>query len=185
MNWGNAREEIQKIFRHYKSKDPGKLFHMKFLMALNAKDRDAMPYYIYFGWAIIFHAVVWDDLERKLQVAKLYIFFFPCRSANFSTGAWVDIWRDYRSSICIKKYALMPCCLLPRTDGASLIKHPKRIKKLQWAVFESKAVSIRTHWIFDVFSNLSHRIDTFPPMCRTTTIVLYYRRELRMRSHHT
>ncbi|KAK9897498.1 phospholipase D/nuclease [Cystobasidium minutum MCA 4210] len=58
MNWGNAREEIQRIFRHYKSKDPGKLFHMKFLMALNAKDRDAVPYYVYVG------------------------------SANFSTGAW-------------------------------------------------------------------------------------------------
>lgn len=50
MNWGNAREEIQRIFRHYKSKDPGKLFHMKLMIALNAKDRDAMPYYIYVGY---------------------------------------------------------------------------------------------------------------------------------------
>lgn len=49
MNWGNAREDIQKIFRHYKSKDSGKLFHMKLMMALNEKDRDAPPYYIYIG----------------------------------------------------------------------------------------------------------------------------------------
>jgi tyrosyl-DNA phosphodiesterase-1 len=50
MNWGNAREEIQRIFGHFKSKDPGKLFHMKFMMALNAKDDHALPFYIYVGY---------------------------------------------------------------------------------------------------------------------------------------
>lgn len=49
MNWGNAREEIRRLFMHYKSKDPGKLFHMKLLIATNSKDYHALPFYIYIG----------------------------------------------------------------------------------------------------------------------------------------
>lgn len=49
MNWGNAREEIQKCFSHFKSKDPGKLFHMKLMIALDPKNYHSLPYYIYVG----------------------------------------------------------------------------------------------------------------------------------------
>lgn len=49
MNWGNSREDIQRMFRHYLSKDKGKLFHMKLLLALDPSNEHALPYYVYIG----------------------------------------------------------------------------------------------------------------------------------------
>ena len=50
MNWGTAREEIKALFSHYLSKDTGKLFHTKFLLALNpSSPASALPYYLYMG----------------------------------------------------------------------------------------------------------------------------------------
>jgi hypothetical protein len=49
MSWTNATDEVRALFHHYKSKDEGKLFHMKLLLGLDAKNRNALPYFVYVG----------------------------------------------------------------------------------------------------------------------------------------
>lgn len=104
MNWGNAREDIQKLFSHFKSKDLGKLFHMKLMIAINPNDYHGLPYYIYvgsvgfpffspFGFTCVVPEVPPErDLCYTVYASLLTRECFsalsePSRSANFSNGA--------------------------------------------------------------------------------------------------
>lgn len=49
--WDDAPQAVKRIFRHYKSKDEGRLFHQKLILCFNPHD-DAVsqpPYYVYLG----------------------------------------------------------------------------------------------------------------------------------------
>ena len=45
--WEKASAGIKNIFHHYESKDTGRLFHQKFILAYNPRNSTALPYYVY------------------------------------------------------------------------------------------------------------------------------------------
>jgi tyrosyl-DNA phosphodiesterase-1 len=60
--WENAPLAIKNIFHHYESKDTGRLFHQKLIMAYNPLDKKALPYYVYVGSANLSQSA-WGALE--------------------------------------------------------------------------------------------------------------------------
>lgn len=60
--WDKAPADVKSIFHHYRSKDPGRLFHQKLIMACNASDGAAPPWYVYLGSANL-SASAWGSLE--------------------------------------------------------------------------------------------------------------------------
>lgn len=61
--WDKASDGIKNIFHHYESKDTGRLFHQKFILAYNPRDTNAPPYYVYVGSAN-FSQSAWGVLEN-------------------------------------------------------------------------------------------------------------------------
>ncbi|KAI1197425.1 tyrosyl-DNA phosphodiesterase I [Nemania serpens] len=61
--WEKAPQEMKRIFHHYQSKDRGKLFHQKLILAYNARDRTQLPYYLYIGSANLSQSA-WGALEH-------------------------------------------------------------------------------------------------------------------------
>ena len=79
--WRSAPDTIKKIFRHYRSKDIGRLFHQKLIMAYDPRDgeEDTAPYYVYVGSANLSQSA-WGALEpdkrgneatRDLKLTKM------------------------------------------------------------------------------------------------------------------
>ncbi|KAI1424238.1 tyrosyl-DNA phosphodiesterase I [Xylaria sp. FL1777] len=61
--WDKAPLEVKSIFHHYESKDRGKLFHQKLIVAYNPRDSTQLPYYVYVGSAN-FSQSAWGALEH-------------------------------------------------------------------------------------------------------------------------
>ncbi|KAI3331033.1 tyrosyl-DNA phosphodiesterase I [Ustulina deusta] len=61
--WNKAPVEIKSIFHHYESKDRGKLFHQKLILAYNPRDTTQLPYYVYIGSANLSQSA-WGVLEH-------------------------------------------------------------------------------------------------------------------------
>ncbi|TGJ84554.1 hypothetical protein E0Z10_g4208 [Xylaria hypoxylon] len=61
--WDKAPQEVKRIFHHYESKDRGKLFHQKLILAYNPRDNTQLPYYAYVGSAN-FSQSAWGALEH-------------------------------------------------------------------------------------------------------------------------
>ena len=49
LDWTNAEPEVRAIFHEYRGKVPKFGFHMKMLLALDASDDKALPFYVYVG----------------------------------------------------------------------------------------------------------------------------------------
>lgn len=49
--WDTASQAVKEIFHHYRSKDAGRLFHQKLIMAYDPSQSDEVPHYIYVGSA--------------------------------------------------------------------------------------------------------------------------------------
>ncbi|KAK8119694.1 ubiquitin interaction domain-containing protein [Apiospora kogelbergensis] len=49
--WATASQAVKEIFHHYRSKDAGRLFHQKLIMAYDPSEPDEVPHYIYVGSA--------------------------------------------------------------------------------------------------------------------------------------
>ncbi|CZT07545.1 uncharacterized protein RAG0_12942 [Rhynchosporium agropyri] len=60
--WIDAPNAVKRIFHHYRSKDTGKLFHQKLILAYNPQDTNAAPYFVYIGSAN-FSQSAWGALE--------------------------------------------------------------------------------------------------------------------------
>ncbi|KAI0471415.1 tyrosyl-DNA phosphodiesterase I [Xylaria cf. heliscus] len=60
--WSHAPREVRRLFHHYESKDRGKLFRQKFILAYNPKDTTQSPYYVYIGSANLSRSA-WGALE--------------------------------------------------------------------------------------------------------------------------
>lgn len=63
--WDQAPKEIKSLFRHYESKDEGRLFHQKFVLVYNTS-----PYYIYFGSANLSPSA-WGSLEQTKKTNEV------------------------------------------------------------------------------------------------------------------
>ncbi|KAI1274225.1 tyrosyl-DNA phosphodiesterase I [Xylaria sp. FL0933] len=61
--WDLAPREVKSLFHHYESKDRGKLFHQKFILAYNPRDNTQLPYYVYVGSANLSQSA-WGALEH-------------------------------------------------------------------------------------------------------------------------
>ncbi|RYP89309.1 hypothetical protein DL770_004461 [Monosporascus sp. CRB-9-2] len=61
--WNSAPADIKRIFHRYESKDAGRLFHQKMILAYNPRDSTAAPYYVYIGSANLSQSA-WGALER-------------------------------------------------------------------------------------------------------------------------
>ncbi|KAK8867327.1 tyrosyl-DNA phosphodiesterase-domain-containing protein [Apiospora arundinis] len=67
--WNKAPQAIKELFHHYRSKDTGRLFHQKLIMAYDpSQPDDDMPYYIYVGSANLSQSAwgaVAEDKSKK------------------------------------------------------------------------------------------------------------------------
>jgi tyrosyl-DNA phosphodiesterase-1 len=61
--WNKAPDAIKNLFHHYQSKDKGRLFHQKFVMAYNPRASTDLPYYVYVGSANL-SGSAWGYLEQ-------------------------------------------------------------------------------------------------------------------------
>lgn len=90
--WDSAPTEVKNIFHHYESKDTGRLFHQKFILAYNPQDTRAPPYYVYIGSAN-FSSAAWVCKFQELFISMFVHFAsfntpFECpgRSGSFREG---------------------------------------------------------------------------------------------------
>jgi len=69
--WNKASDEIKNLFHHYESKDRGRLFHQKLILAYDPSDKmdSSLPYYIYLGSANLSQSA-WGGLEKDKKKNK-------------------------------------------------------------------------------------------------------------------
>lgn len=88
--WDKAPDKIKHIFHHYESKDTGRLFHQKLIMAYNpkAKDTTAPPYYVYLGSANLSQSA-WGALEPDKKGNGATCNVKLVKTSNFECGVVV------------------------------------------------------------------------------------------------
>lgn len=86
--WNAAPRDIKDLFHHYESKDSGRLFHQKLILAYNNRNTTAPPYYVYLGSANLSQSA-WGALEvdKKANVATCSTKMI--KMSNFECGAVV------------------------------------------------------------------------------------------------
>lgn len=86
--WSEAPAAIKRIFHHYQSKDTGKLFHQKLILAYNPQDADAAPYFVYIGSANLSQSA-WGALEMDKKKNKATCDTKLVKITNFECGVVV------------------------------------------------------------------------------------------------
>ncbi|KAI1108155.1 tyrosyl-DNA phosphodiesterase I [Nemania sp. NC0429] len=86
--WEKAPVEVKRIFHHYQSKDRGKLFHQKFILAYDARDAAQLPYYLYIGSANLSQAA-WGALEHDRRGNEPTSDMKLVKLTNFECGVLV------------------------------------------------------------------------------------------------
>ncbi|GAW13362.1 hypothetical protein ANO14919_027460 [Xylariales sp. No.14919] len=86
--WYTAPREVKSIFHHYESKDRGKLFHQKSILAYNPLDSTRPPYYVYVGSAN-FSQSAWGALEHDKRGNESTSDKKLIKLANFECGVLV------------------------------------------------------------------------------------------------
>ncbi|KAI0409206.1 tyrosyl-DNA phosphodiesterase I [Xylaria palmicola] len=86
--WDKAPQEVKRIFHHYESKDPGKLFHQKLILAYNPRETTQLPYYVYMGSAN-FSQSAWGALEHDKRGNELSSDKKLIKMTNFECGVLV------------------------------------------------------------------------------------------------
>ncbi|KAK8081188.1 hypothetical protein PG997_009006 [Apiospora hydei] len=84
--WNTAPQAVKRIFHHYHSRDIGRLFHQKLIMAYNPDQPHAPPHYIYVGSANLSQSAwgsVAEDKTKKGNEATCHtklagVFNFEC-----------------------------------------------------------------------------------------------------------
>ncbi|PVH71858.1 phospholipase D/nuclease [Cadophora sp. DSE1049] len=86
--WAEAPNAIKRIFHHYQSKDTGKLFHQKLILAYDPRDTTAPPYYVYIGSANLSQSA-WGALEVDKKKNKATCDTKLVKLSNFECGVVV------------------------------------------------------------------------------------------------
>ncbi|KAI8948632.1 tyrosyl-DNA phosphodiesterase I [Xylaria longipes] len=86
--WDTAPREVKRIFHHYESKDRGKLFHQKFILAYNPRDTTKPPYYVYVGSANLSQSA-WGTLEHDKRGNELTSDKKLIKLTNFECGVLI------------------------------------------------------------------------------------------------
>lgn len=83
--WADAPNTVKRIFYHYQSKDAGKLFHQKLILAYNPQDTNVAPYFVYIGSAN-FSQSAWGALEEDKKKNKATCDTKLVKLTNFECG---------------------------------------------------------------------------------------------------
>ncbi|KAI0516949.1 tyrosyl-DNA phosphodiesterase I [Xylaria bambusicola] len=86
--WESVPREVKSIFHHYESKDCGKLFHQKLVIAYNPRDSTQLPYYVYIGSAN-FSQSAWGALEHDKRGNPLTSDKKLIKLSNFECGVLI------------------------------------------------------------------------------------------------
>ncbi|KAI1340298.1 tyrosyl-DNA phosphodiesterase-domain-containing protein [Xylariaceae sp. FL0016] len=86
--WKDAPDAIRWLFHHYESKDHGRLFHQKFLLAYNSCNSSQLPYYIYMGSANLSQSA-WGALEIDKRGNEATCGTKLVKMTNFECGVLV------------------------------------------------------------------------------------------------
>ncbi len=93
--WNRAPVAIKKIFHHYRSKDPGRLFHQKLIAAYDPRGRSsssaaaAAPYYVYVGSANLSQSA-WGALEPDKKGNEATCDLKLVKMTNYECGVVID-----------------------------------------------------------------------------------------------
>ncbi|KAE8440788.1 hypothetical protein EG329_006566 [Mollisiaceae sp. DMI_Dod_QoI] len=83
--WDSVPNDIKNIFHHYESKDTGRLFHQKLILAYNPSDTNALPYYVYVGSANLSQSA-WRALEQDKKANETTCNMKLIKMSNFECG---------------------------------------------------------------------------------------------------
>ncbi|KAL2069907.1 hypothetical protein VTL71DRAFT_14586 [Oculimacula yallundae] len=86
--WTDAPNTVKRIFHHYHSKDAGKLFHQKLILAYNPQAESAAPYFVYVGSAN-FSQAAWGALEEDKKKNQATSNTKLVKISNFECGVVV------------------------------------------------------------------------------------------------
>lgn len=86
--WASAPKAVKDLFHHYHSKDPGRIFHQKLLIAYNPHDATALPYYVYVGSANLSQSA-WGALEQDKKGNEATCDLKVTKTTNFECGVVV------------------------------------------------------------------------------------------------
>lgn len=86
--WSAAPKPIKDLFHHYHSKDSGRIFHQKLIMAYNPRDARAVPSYVYIGSANLSQSA-WGALERDKRGNEATCDLKLVKTMNFECGVVV------------------------------------------------------------------------------------------------
>lgn len=86
--WDSAPTAIKHLFHHYHSKDPGRIFHQKLIVAYNPHDTSALPYYVYVGSANLSQSA-WGLLEQDKRGNEATCDLKLTKTMNFECGVVV------------------------------------------------------------------------------------------------
>lgn len=83
--WKEAPKAVKGIFHRYRSKDPGKLFHQKLILAYDPTMSASLPYYIYIGSANL-SSSAWGTLENDKKENRATCDLKLIKTSNFECG---------------------------------------------------------------------------------------------------
>lgn len=86
--WDTTPANIKNIFYHYESKDTGRLFHQKLILAYDYLDAKALPHYLYIGSAN-FSQSAWGSLEVDKKANEATCNTKLVKLTNFECGVVV------------------------------------------------------------------------------------------------
>ncbi|KAF8847027.1 phospholipase D/nuclease [Acephala macrosclerotiorum] len=86
--WEMAPDVIKNLFHHYKSKDTGRLFHQKLIIAYSLRDTTAPPNYIYVGSANLSQSA-WGALQQDKKGNETTCNVKLVKCTNFECGVVV------------------------------------------------------------------------------------------------
>lgn len=86
--WNTTPQDIKNLFYHYQSKDHGRLFHQKLMVAYNDQDPTALPYYLYLGSANLSQSA-WGALEVDKRTNPATCGIKLIKMSNFECGVVV------------------------------------------------------------------------------------------------
>lgn len=86
--WLTTPHAIRNLFHHYHSKDTGRIFHQKLIMAYNHGDMTTAPYYVYVGSANLSQSA-WGSLEKDKRGNKDTCDLKLSKMLNFECGVVV------------------------------------------------------------------------------------------------
>lgn len=83
--WKEAPIEVKNIFHRYRSKDSGKLFHQKLILAYDPTTSASLPYYVYIGSANL-SSSAWGTLEKDKKENRATCDLKLIKTSNFECG---------------------------------------------------------------------------------------------------